>query len=128
MGSLLLGKKIVIVEDDSNLSAIFKKIIYNEGANVYTSYDGEAGLQICSKLKPDLIITDVNMPKMTGLEMIEGLKSFDETKYIPFIVMTAGAVDTQVHEAIRLGASGYLVKPFKSKDLLAKVLQVLCSK
>lgn len=125
MGAKLLNTKIIVVEDNISLSEAMKIILSQEGASVYTSFNGEEGLQICSKMKPDLIITDITMPRMSGLEMIEGLKSFDGTKYIPVIVITASAMKKQVEEAIRLGAASYLVKPVRAEDLISKVMGVL---
>src|SRR4030042_3479373 len=101
---------ILIVEDDPLMSRMYQKIFSFEGYQVETATDGEQGLEKARNLKPTLILLDIMMPKMNGLQVLEKLKADPDLKKIPVIMLTnlAGAQDAET--ALTKGAVKYIVK------------------
>jgi CheY-like chemotaxis protein len=102
--------KILIVEDDTSLSEIYSIRLQGEGYEVATAADGEEGLAAAIREKPDLIISDVMMPRVSGFDMLDILRSTPATANIKVIMMTALSGDDQRERGTHLGADGYLVK------------------
>ena len=115
--------KVLLVEDDNNLREIFQMRLQAEGYATTTAADGEEGLVAAMKEKPDLIIADVMMPKLSGFEMIESLRAAPETKDIKVIMMTAlGQAEDQARGE-KLGVIKYLVKSQVTLDDFARVVK-----
>lgn len=102
--------KIMVVEDDAALREIYSIRITAEGYDVVTAGDGEEALAVAVREKPDLILSDVMMPKISGFDMLDILRSTPETANIKVIMMTALSADDQRERGERLGADRYLVK------------------
>lgn len=102
--------KIMVVEDDSALREIYSIRITAEGYNVVSAGDGEEALAMAVREKPDLILSDVMMPKISGFDMLDILRTTPETANIKVIMMTALSGDDQRQRGERLGADRYLVK------------------
>lgn len=102
--------KIMVVEDDSALREIYSIRITAEGYNVVTAGDGEEALAVAVREKPDLILADVMMPKISGFDMLDILRNTPETADIHIIMMTALSGDDQRDRGERLGCDRYLVK------------------
>lgn len=102
--------KIMVVEDDAALREIYSIRITAEGYDVVTAGDGEEALAVAVREKPDLILSDVMMPKISGFDMLDILRSTPETGNIKVIMMTALSADDQRERGERLGADRYLVK------------------
>jgi CheY-like chemotaxis protein len=102
--------KVLLVEDDSNLLEIFEMRLKAEGYDTITAHDGEEGIIVAMKEKPDLIVADVMMPKLSGFEMLENLKAAPEMSNVKAVMMTAlGQAEDQARGE-RLGVVKYLVK------------------
>lgn len=101
---------ILIVEDEGPLSQVLVERFQNEGFNVIAAQDGEQALAMALKQKPDLIILDVVMPKMSGLSMLQGLRADDAGKDIPVIILTNLSDTETVKNALAGGAAQILVK------------------
>ncbi len=114
-------EKIVVIEDDSDLCGNIKAMLEEEGYDIYTSKNGEEGLRLIKKIKPDLIISDILMPGINGYEVLRALQELEEFKLIPFIFLTAKAEPDSLRTGMQLGADDYLTKPFKLNDLLGAV-------
>jgi len=115
--------KILLVEDDNNLREIFQMRLEAEGYVTTTAADGEEGLAVSMKEKPDLIIADVMMPKLSGFEMIENLRSAPELKDTKVIMMTAlGQAEDQARGE-KLGVVKYLVKSQVTLEDFARVVK-----
>lgn len=115
--------KILLVEDDNNLREIYEMLLTAEGYSILTAGDGEEGLSIALKEKPDLIIADVMMPKLSGFEMLENLKAAPEMKDVKVIMMTAlGQAEDQAR-ASELGVVKYLVKSQATLEDFARVVK-----
>jgi len=115
--------KILIIDDDSSLRRVLEYNLQQEGYDVYTAADGAGGLQLFEERSPQLVITDLKMPGMTGFEVLSTVKERAPSTVV--IVLTAfGAIDTAV-EAMKLGAFHYLTKPFNREELKVTVLKGL---
>lgn len=102
--------KIMVVEDDASLREIYSIRITADGYDVVSAGDGEEALAVAVREKPDLILSDVMMPKISGFDMLDILRSTPETANIKVIMMTALSSDDQRARGERLGANRYLVK------------------
>ena len=115
--------KILLVEDDSNLREIYGARLEAEGFQILSANDGEEALAIAVREHPDLIITDIMMPKMSGIDMLDILRSTAETKNTKVIVMTALSQEEDRERGKSLGADRYIVKSQVTLDDVVKVVQ-----
>lgn len=114
---------ILIIDDDAQLRHSFEKLLTQEGHTVQTAPTGEAGITIVKEALPDLVITDVRLPGLSGLETFRIIRDIDPQ--LPVIVMTAfGTTETAI-EATKLGAFDYVLKPFEVPDILTLIEQAL---
>ncbi len=113
--------KIMLVEDDNNLREIYEARLLAEGYEIVSAKDGEEALALAVKEKPDLIISDVMMPKISGFDMLDILRSTPETKDTKVIMMTALSQAEDKARAEKLGADRYLVKSQVTLEDVAKV-------
>ncbi len=119
-----MTKKVLVIEDRrENIVFIANNILKPEGWEVITARDGELGLQKAVEEKPDLIITDLKLPGMHGLDVLEALNK--KGLHIPAIVMTFHGSEETAIRAFRLGAADYLIKPFNIDDMLAAINRAL---
>ncbi|MCH9814053.1 MAG: response regulator transcription factor [Epsilonproteobacteria bacterium] len=108
--------KILFVEDEINISTLLNEAISDYFHTFSIAYDGEEGFEKFKKLTPDIVITDIMMPKIDGLEMAEKIKAIDEN--IPVIVLSAFSDKQKLLKAIDLGITKYFIKPFDPQELL----------
>ncbi len=114
---------ILIVDDDSQLRQSFDRLLREEGYEIRTAASGEAGLDAVRQSVPDLVIMDIRLPGMSGMEAFQTMREIDPK--LPVIIMTAyGTTDTAI-EATKLGAFDYLLKPFDIPDILTLIEQAL---
>ena len=119
------NKKLVIVEDEPD---ILEVLIYNfdrEGFEVTGSLEGDKGLKLIQQQMPDLVLLDLMLPGMDGLEICRQLKDSDLTQNIPIIMVTAKGEESDVVLGLGIGADDYISKPFSPKELIARVKAVL---
>jgi two-component system alkaline phosphatase synthesis response regulator PhoP len=115
--------KILIVEDEPNMVAGLRDNFEFEGYEVISAYDGEQGLQRAVTESPDLVVLDVMMPKMSGLEVCKQLRA--KRPSIPIIMLTARGQEVDKVVGLELGADDYVTKPFSIRELIARVKAVL---
>lgn len=117
---------VLIVEDDTFLANIYKTKFEMEGYKVSVSENGEIGLSDAKKKKPNIILLDILLPKMDGFTVLKNLKSDDEVKDIPVILLTNLGQKDDVEKGLELGAVDYLIKAhFKPSETVEKVKKVL---
>lgn len=102
--------KILIVEDDPLMSRMYQKIFTFEGYEVEVAVDGQEGLEKVRSLKPTMVLLDIMMPKMNGLQVLEKLKADPETREIPVVMLTNLAGQADAEAALVKGAVRYIVK------------------
>lgn len=118
-------KKILFVEDEESLQKVIKETLETNGYSVISASDGEGGIQLAQKEKPDLILLDLILPKKDGFEVLSELKKSSDTAVIPVIVLTNLEGSADVEKALSLGARTYLVKSnYSLDDVLLKVRNV----
>lgn len=113
-------KSILLVDDDLTLREMYAERLKAEGFSVEMAKDGEEALQKVTDLHPNIILLDVMMPKINGLDVLKQLRAQDETKDIPVIVLTALIQDREKMESITRGADDYIVK---SETMPGEVIQ-----
>jgi len=118
-----MGTKILIVEDEPNMVAGLRDNFEFEGFQVATALDGVEGLECALKDSPDLVILDVMMPRMSGLDVCKQLKA--KRPSIPIIMLTARGQEVDKVVGLELGADDYVTKPFSIRELMARVKAVL---
>ena len=117
-----MGKRVLVVDDDRVIQQLLEVNLELEGYEVVaTAADGKEALQKISELKPDLVILDIMMPKMDGLEVCRRLRADPDLAKIPVILLSARAQDMDIREGLEIGASAYLTKPFDPVELLEVV-------
>lgn len=117
--------KVLVVDDFATMRRIVKNILTQLGyKNVIEADDGSTALEIIKKEKIDLIISDWNMPKMTGLDFLKAVRANAETSAIPFIMVTAEAQQDNIIMAVKAKVSQYIVKPFTAETLSEKITKV----
>ncbi|MGA4644404.1 response regulator [Limisphaera sp. 4302-co] len=117
--------KILSVDDSKTIRMLVAKAFRPYDATVLEAGNGEEGLAVAAREKPDLIILDVTMPVMDGVTMLTKLKENPELKHIPVVMLTAESGRDNVIHIARLGARDYLVKPFKEDQLIGKVTRIV---
>jgi len=117
---------VLLIEDDKFLRKACEASLKKRGLTILTAVDGEEGLQQARTNTPDLILLDMLMPKLSGLETLEALKKDEKTRAIPVVILSNSSIDTKVQKATALGAVGYLVKASLSlQELGDKVISYL---
>jgi len=117
---------ILVIDDDSDIRKLVDKILAAQGYKVSQAEDGESGLGLAIVKKPDLIILDLNLPKMGGFEVCRRLKADESTRKIPVIMLTAAYAEWEdAKKGFRLGADEYVIKPFAADLLLHNIERLL---
>jgi CheY-like chemotaxis protein len=121
-----MGKQILVVEDDPLMARMYQKIFTFEKYDVTLAGNGEEGLEKVRSVKPDIVLLDIMMPKMNGLQALEKLKSDPETKQIPVIMLTNLAGEKDAEKALMKGAVKYIVKSqHEPKEVVKMVKEIL---
>jgi DNA-binding response OmpR family regulator len=118
-------KTILVIDDEKDLVKLVDLHLTKEGYLVIGAKNGIEGLDIAQKHKPDLILLDLMMPKLDGLEVCKRLKSAAETARIPVVMLTAKAQESDKVIGLELGADDYITKPFSPREMVARVKAVL---
>ena len=111
-------KRILVVDDNRDATEIIKTILVANGYTVCVSHSGDDDLAQVDAQAPDLVMVDIMMPQMSGMEVLERLKENPETSHIPVIMCTAKVQDSDLLDGYRSGADYYLTKPFTAQQLL----------
>ncbi|MEC7836634.1 MAG: response regulator, partial [Chloroflexota bacterium] len=112
------NEKILIIEDEENILEAVKYTLTQEGYDVFTSVDGEDGLKKAQKIKPDLVLLDVMLPKMDGFEVCRILRKDLE---MPVFMISAKAEEIDRVVGLEIGADDYITKPFSMRELVVRV-------
>lgn len=117
--------KIVFCEDEKLLQKLFRALLRSTEHEIYIASDGIEGLALIKREHPDVILTDISMPGMDGFQLADAVKADPHLSAIPIVFVTGFAQKYDREEAVRHGASGYLLKPFTTEDLRAAIAAAL---
>ena len=119
----MANKKILVLDDSKTIRSSVKYTLEKEGYDVLLAEDGKEGLEVLEENssmsdRPKMIISDINMPRMGGIEFIEEVKSNSKFKFIPVLVLTTESQSSMKSKGKKAGAAGWLVKPFEPQQLI----------
>lgn len=118
--------KVLIIEDDPLVSRMYQTVFKFEGFDVAMARDGEEGLKLLKEFQPTMILLDIMMPKMTGIDVLKEVKGDPKTKSIPVVVLTNLSGMEDVEKAIELGAVKFIIKSEnKPKEVVEQVREIL---
>jgi two-component system cell cycle response regulator DivK len=118
-------RTILYVEDNEYNRKIVRQLLARSSYRLIEAVDGEAGVECAKRERPDLILMDVQLPKMSGLDATRLLRADAATQHIPILVITSFALSGDRERAAQAGATGYLAKPYSPRELLARVHEIL---
>ncbi len=121
----MLNKTVLLIEDEKNIVELVKYNLEKEGFRVLNASRGNAGLDMALKEKPSLILLDLMLPELGGLEICKILKQNDKSRGIPIIMLTAKGTEADKVVGLELGADDYMTKPFSPRELVARIKAVL---
>jgi two-component system alkaline phosphatase synthesis response regulator PhoP len=127
-GKAMADKRVLVVDDEIQIVHVVAIKLRNNGYEVISADNGAEAYDLALKEEPDIIVTDFQMPIMSGMELIEKLRENDTTKEIPVIMLTARSFAVAQEEQDRLQISGCLSKPFSPKELLSHIEDILYQK
>jgi two-component system chemotaxis response regulator CheY len=119
---------VLVVDDSAAIRKILQRVLRQTGmaiGAIHEAGDGEEALGVLQRVKPGLILTDINMPKMDGLQFLAAMKETDSWREIPVVMITTEGGEAKVGEAVRLGAAGYVRKPFTADQIKEKLSGIL---
>ena len=117
--------KIVVIEDEVDILEVINYNLLKEGFDVCSALDGEEGLALIKKEVPDLVLLDLMLPGLDGIEICRKLKTDYSTRSIPIIMVTAKGEESDIVLGLGMGADDYMVKPFRPRELMARIRSVL---
>ncbi|HNX69287.1 MAG TPA: response regulator transcription factor [Candidatus Omnitrophota bacterium] len=120
-----MNKTVLLIEDEKNIVELVKYNLEKEGFRVLNASRGNAGLDMALKEKPSLILLDLMLPELGGLEICKILKQNDKSRGIPIIMLTAKGTEADKVVGLELGADDYMTKPFSPRELVARIKAVL---
>jgi len=120
-----MGKLILTADDSASMRQMVSFTLKGAGYDVLEAVDGKDGLEKAKAKEVDMVITDLNMPHMDGIQMIREIRALPKYKFIPIILLTTESQDEKKMQGKAAGATGWIVKPFKPEQLLAVIKKVL---
>ena len=116
---------VLVVDDDPVILKLLEVNFEMEGFTVLVARDGQEGIDVATRDQPDLVVSDIMMPKKSGLELVIALKGDASTRDIPIILLSAKAQNADVRSGLEAGADDYVTKPFEPLDLVDRVNRLL---
>lgn len=120
-----MKEKILIVDDEKDIVKMLDYNLKKEGYRTFSAYDGEGALDLAQRYHPDLMVLDLMLPGIDGLEVCRRLKKDNQTTSIPIIMLTAKTQEADKVVGLELGADDYVIKPFSPRELIARIKAVL---
>ena len=116
---------VLVVEDDPVILRLLEVNFELEGFDVLLAHDGVEGIEVARAHRPDIVVSDIMMPRASGLELVEALKGDEATRSIPIILLSAKAQTSDLKTGMEAGADDYVTKPFEPLDLVERVNALL---
>src|SRR6202051_1243829 len=118
-------KRILIIEDDRDIVELVRYNLANEGFQVNAAFDGSSGLNTLKKTPPDLLLLDLMLPKLSGLDICREIRRDDSLNRLPILMLTARGDEADRVVGLEMGADDYVTKPFSPRELIARVKALL---
>ena len=122
---MMTRQSVLVVEDEEDIMEVIRFNLEKEGYEVHQALSGEKALQVIENILPSLVLLDLMLPGINGLDLCRIFKQNDRTKAIPVIMLTAKSEDADIVAGLEMGAEDYITKPFSPRVLLARVRTVL---
>jgi two-component system chemotaxis response regulator CheY len=119
---------VLVVDDSAAIRKILQRVLRQTGMSIraiHEAGDGQEALELLKSQSVNLVLTDINMPKMDGIQLLAALKASPRWRHIPVMMVTTEGGETKVGEAVRLGAAGYVRKPFTADQIKEKLAGIL---
>ena len=123
-----MDSDVLVVDDSAAIRKILTRVLRQTGMAIQTIHeagDGQEALAVMAQHRVDLVLSDINMPKMDGLQLLASLKASSQWQKIPVVMITTEGGETKVAEAVKLGAAGYVRKPFTADQIKEKLVGIL---
>jgi two-component system, chemotaxis family, chemotaxis protein CheY len=123
-----MAPDVLVVDDSAAIRKILQRVLRQTGMDIHTIHeagDGQEAIELLKLHKPALILTDINMPKMDGLQLLAAVKASECWRNIPVVMITTEGGEAKVGEAVKLGAAGYVRKPFTADQIKEKLAGIL---
>jgi two-component system chemotaxis response regulator CheY len=120
-----MAKRILAVDDSATMRQLVRMTLTRAGYEVVEAEDGAKGLQKATAETFDMVLSDINMPNMNGMDLLRNLRQMAQYKFIPIVLVTTESQLEKKQEGKRAGATGWIVKPFEPEQLLAVIAKVL---
>ncbi|MDJ0861463.1 MAG: response regulator [Gammaproteobacteria bacterium] len=120
-----MSKRVLVVDDEPNILLSLEFLMTQAGYEVSTATDGEAALQAIEAGRPDVVLLDVNIPKRNGYQVCETIRANPAWGHVRVVMITAKGRDVEREKGLALGADDYIIKPFSTHEVVAKVAEVL---
>lgn len=120
--------KILIVEDEQSLNEAYQMVLESEGYEIHAAYDGEQALKITEKIEPDLILLDLRMPKVGGIEFLKQYEASTKHPNVKIIIFSNLDTQKEIEEAYKLGAQKYILKAWASPKELVRLVEEILDK
>src|SRR5271169_82666 len=123
-----MDSDVLVVDDSAAIRKILQRVLRQTGMAIHTIHEagnGEEALNLLKEHKVQLILSDINMPKMDGLQLLASLKASGDWAQVPVVMITTEGGETKVAEAVKLGAAGYVRKPFTADQIKEKLAGIL---
>jgi two-component system, OmpR family, alkaline phosphatase synthesis response regulator PhoP len=120
-----VNKKILVADDEPNIVAALEFLLQRRGYEVLVARDGDEALKLVEARNPDLVLLDVMMPLRSGYEVCKRLREHVNWRHIKIIMLSAKGRDTEVNKGLSMGADLYITKPFSTRELMAKITELL---
>lgn len=121
----MIKETILIVDDEEDIVELIKYNLANEGYSILTAFTGEQAIKMTKQFQPDLIVLDLMLPGIDGLEVTRYLKNNEKTTHIPIVMLTAKGEESDIVTGLEMGANDYILKPFSPKVLVARIKAIL---
>jgi len=123
-----MDSDVLVVDDSAAIRKILQRVLRQTGMAIHTIHeagDGEEAVSVLRSTRVQLVLTDINMPRMDGLQLLAALKAAPEWRDIPVVMITTEGGESKVAEAVKLGAAGYVRKPFTADQIKEKLTGLL---
>lgn len=118
--------KVLIIEDEVSLLDVLQKKLEKEGYQVFAAYDGEEGLRQMEAVKPDVVLLDIVMPRINGMEVLQKMQQSESMSQIPVLIISNSGGPIEIDRALKLGAKDYIIKTeFDPQEVLEKMAKIL---